>query len=278
MTRDPLGASGDFVTAPEISQMFGELIGLWAAAVWRQMGAPENVRLVELGPGRGTMMLDALRAAQVVPDFRAAIVVHLVEISPTLQQRQQQALLGVDVPVHLARSARARCRTARDHPRQRILRRAAGPPGGHVRDGWHERVVEIDRRRQLRFGMRRDPIPLFDQLLPPRAARCADRRDLRMARRPIALEHRPARRAQRRRRADHRLRPRARAPPATRCRRSASTPSPIRWPRPARSTSPRMSISRRWRTPPRASARACIGPIEQGDSCAASASRPAPQR
>ena len=72
MTRDPLGARGDFITAPEISQMFGELIGLWAAAVWQQMGSPENVRLVELGPGRGTMMLDALRAAQVMPDFRAA--------------------------------------------------------------------------------------------------------------------------------------------------------------------------------------------------------------
>ena len=56
--RDPLGSDGDFITAPEISQMFGELIGLWLAAVWRQMGAPENIRLVELGPGRGTLMLD----------------------------------------------------------------------------------------------------------------------------------------------------------------------------------------------------------------------------
>ena len=64
MTRDPLGARGDFITAPEISQMFGELIGLWAASAWRAIGAPENVRLVELGPGRGTMMRDALRAAQ----------------------------------------------------------------------------------------------------------------------------------------------------------------------------------------------------------------------
>ena len=63
-TRDPFGARGDFITAPEISQMFGELIGLWAAAVWQQMGSPENVRLIELGPGRGTMMSDALRAAQ----------------------------------------------------------------------------------------------------------------------------------------------------------------------------------------------------------------------
>ena len=70
MTRDPFGRTGDFITAPEMSQMFGELIGLWAAGVWQLMGSPENVRLVELGPGRGTMMLDALRAAKVVPAFR----------------------------------------------------------------------------------------------------------------------------------------------------------------------------------------------------------------
>src|SRR5580658_5376190 len=72
ITRDPLGARGDFVTAPEISQMFGELIGLWAAAVWQLMGSPENVRLIELGPGRGTMMVDALRAAKTVPGFHTA--------------------------------------------------------------------------------------------------------------------------------------------------------------------------------------------------------------
>ena len=72
-TRDPLGRNGDFITSPEVSQVFGELLGLWAASAWHQMGQPENVRLVELGPGRGTMMLDALRAMQVVPAFRAAI-------------------------------------------------------------------------------------------------------------------------------------------------------------------------------------------------------------
>src|SRR4029077_1855539 len=98
MTRDPLGRAGDFVTAPEISQVFGELIGLWAASAWHRMGQPENVRLVEIGPGRGTMMLDALRAAQVVPAFRGAVVLHLVEISPALQQRQQQAMATLDVP------------------------------------------------------------------------------------------------------------------------------------------------------------------------------------
>jgi SAM-dependent MidA family methyltransferase len=94
VTRDPLGARGDFVTAPEVSQMFGELVGLWAATVWKQMGSPANVKLVELGPGRGTLMADALRAARAVPEFRAAVSVHLVEISPALRARQEQTLAG----------------------------------------------------------------------------------------------------------------------------------------------------------------------------------------
>src|SRR6516225_307758 len=98
VTRDPFGSAGDFVTAPEISQMFGELIGVWLAAVWAQMGAPENVRVIELGPGRATLMLDALRAARVVKGFCEAAVLHLVEISPALQKLQQQRLEGHDVP------------------------------------------------------------------------------------------------------------------------------------------------------------------------------------
>src|SRR5579863_2028825 len=99
MSRDPLGSSGDFITAPEVSQMFGELIGLWMASVWRQMGAPENVRVVELGPGRGTLMSDALRAAAIVKDFHAAIVLHLVEVSPKLRELQQRRLQGLEIPM-----------------------------------------------------------------------------------------------------------------------------------------------------------------------------------
>src|SRR5271170_1245969 len=92
VTHDPLGAGGDFITSPEISQMFGELIGLWMASVWRQMGEPENVRVIELGPGRGTLLLDALRAAKLVKGFCDALVLHLVEISPALQQVQARRL------------------------------------------------------------------------------------------------------------------------------------------------------------------------------------------
>jgi NADH dehydrogenase [ubiquinone] 1 alpha subcomplex assembly factor 7 len=90
--RDPLGSAGDFITAPEISQVFGELIGLWCAATWQAIGGHDPVRLVEPGPGRGTLMADAMRAARQVPAFAAAAEIHLVETSPTLRQRQREAL------------------------------------------------------------------------------------------------------------------------------------------------------------------------------------------
>ncbi len=93
MTRDPLGAAGDFITAPEISQMFGELIGLWCVVQWRSMGAPDPFRLVELGPGRGTLMADILGAANGAdPEFAAALRLHLVETSPILRAAQGEAL------------------------------------------------------------------------------------------------------------------------------------------------------------------------------------------
>jgi NADH dehydrogenase [ubiquinone] 1 alpha subcomplex assembly factor 7 len=85
--RDPLGARGDFVTAPEITQVFGELIGAWIAAMWQSMSSPQTVALVELGPGRGTMMRDVLRTTSRVPGFHP--VVHLVETSPALRAQQQ---------------------------------------------------------------------------------------------------------------------------------------------------------------------------------------------
>lgn len=84
-TRDPLGAAGDFVTAPEVSQMFGELIGLWLADLWTRAGSPGDVHYVELGPGRGTLAEDALRAMRAV---RLEPPIHLVETSPVLRRSQ----------------------------------------------------------------------------------------------------------------------------------------------------------------------------------------------
>ena len=95
-TRDPLGGGGDFITAPEISQMFGELIGLWCVVQWRSMGAPDPFRLVEMGPGRGTLMADILRAAEAAaPEFATALALHLVETSPTLRAAQTKTLSSV---------------------------------------------------------------------------------------------------------------------------------------------------------------------------------------
>jgi NADH dehydrogenase [ubiquinone] 1 alpha subcomplex assembly factor 7 len=91
-TRDPLGRAGDFITAPEISQMFGELLGLWLAQVWMDQGAPAPFVLAELGPGRGTLMIDALRATRAVPGFHAAMRLHMVEASPPLRAMQGHGL------------------------------------------------------------------------------------------------------------------------------------------------------------------------------------------
>jgi len=165
ITKDPLGREGDFITAPEVSQMFGELLGLWAAATWRAMGAPKNVRLVELGPGRGTMMADMLRAIRVVPTFYQALTVHLVEINPALREKQRQSLSGIKANVHWHDSID-------DVPDGPALIFAneyfdALPINQAVleQDGWHERVIDTNERDQLVFDTARDPLPRFDLLL-----------------------------------------------------------------------------------------------------------------
>jgi len=93
-TRQPIGREGDFVTAPEISQIFGELIGVWAAAIWQAMSEPASVIVAELGPGRGTLMADALRAFRSVPKLLDSVTVALVETSPVLRGAQRATLRG----------------------------------------------------------------------------------------------------------------------------------------------------------------------------------------
>ena len=99
-TRPPFGTKGDFITAPEISQMFGEMLGLCLAQAWLDQGAPAKVTLAELGPGRGTLMADVLRATRAVPGFHSAVSLHLVEASPALQQEQARALRGFQLQWH----------------------------------------------------------------------------------------------------------------------------------------------------------------------------------
>ena len=99
-TRNPLGRAGDFVTAPEVSQMFGELIGAWVAAAWGALGQPRPFRLVEIGPGRGTLMADMLRTLRhAAPACLASASVHLVETSETLAAIQAETLSRFDLPV-----------------------------------------------------------------------------------------------------------------------------------------------------------------------------------
>jgi len=101
-TRDPLGSDGDFITAPEISQMFGEVIGLWCVQSWQDMGRPETLQLIELGPGRGIMMSDILRTAQLDKDFLKAVQVTLIEASAALEAVQGKTLANAPCPVSWA--------------------------------------------------------------------------------------------------------------------------------------------------------------------------------
>ena len=162
LTRDPFGADGDFTTAPEISQMFGELIGLWAAETWSRHKINGPVRLVELGPGRGTLMADALRACRVAPDFLAAIEeICLVETSPILREKQELKLQGRGVKIRWC---------------DEIAEIPPGPaifianeffdalPVRHfirVEEGWCEKLVGFDEQGVFFPGLAAEPEPLI---------------------------------------------------------------------------------------------------------------------
>ncbi len=155
MRQEPFGAGGDFITAPEISQVFGECIGLWCADIWRQLGAPEEFTLVELGPGRGTLMKDMLRAGRVVTGFVEAAHVVLVEASPRLEAVQAETL------------GEQCARTIRWHRRFEEIKSGgciivvaneffdALPIRQWVKtaSGWRERVVGLDEVGRFCFGI-----------------------------------------------------------------------------------------------------------------------------
>lgn len=152
-TRPALGEAGDFVTAPLVSQMFGELIGLWLIETWRQVGAPLRLILAEAGPGDGTLMSDILRAARLEPAFAGAVELWLIEASPPLVARQAERLAAAsprwaqtlaelpnDAPLLLIANEFLDCLPARQFQR--------------VAEGWAERVIGLDRSGELAFGLR----------------------------------------------------------------------------------------------------------------------------
>jgi len=156
-TRPALGEGGDFVTAPLISQMFGELIGVWAVSAWESAGRPAPFRLVEMGPGDGTLMSDLLRAARVAPDFLRAADIWLVETSAPLRDLQQAKLAGASVrwthrlaevpggaPLLLIANELLDCLPARQFVR--------------THTGWAEQVVGLDRAGRLSFGLNPTPV------------------------------------------------------------------------------------------------------------------------
>jgi SAM-dependent MidA family methyltransferase len=167
--RDPFGKAGDFTTSPEISQMFGELIGLWAASVWQLMGEPNRINLVELGPGRGTMMADMLRAAKILPAFDEAIAVQLVESSPVLREHQREKLAdtGKSIVWHdtLADVSTAPAIYIANEFFDALPIRQAIKQS----DGWHERTIEIAPDDSLQFGFNPRTLSAFEETIPPSA-------------------------------------------------------------------------------------------------------------
>lgn len=155
-TRDPLGSDGDFITAPEISQMFGEVIGLWCIQSWIDMGRPPSVQLIELGPGRGIMMADILRTAALDKAFERALSVTLIEASAALEAVQGQTLAATGVPVSWASDISK----VPEGPSLIIgnefldclpIRQFIQDDPFAGRAGWHERMVSVDDEDNLRF-------------------------------------------------------------------------------------------------------------------------------
>ena len=163
-TRPALGEGGDFITAPLVSQMFGELLGLWAADVWMRLDRPDRVLLVEVGPGDGTLMSDMLRAARLAPGFLDAAFLALVETSEPLIDLQRRCLAGGALEPHWAGSLA-------DLPAEAPVILVANelldclPARQFVRTerGWAERMVGLDAAGELAFGLASRPL---DRVLP----------------------------------------------------------------------------------------------------------------
>ena len=166
VTRDPLGQAGDFTTAPEISQMFGEMIGVFLICAWEQYGEPEKINLVEFGPGKGTLMRDVIR---VIKNSSAkmykATQIHLVEISPVLREQQAKSLPEEKLIWHDNLSAvpeDAHLFVVGNEfldvlPFRQFVKQADG--------GWHERFVNYDEKRGLHYTHAEAPDGLHTRIV-----------------------------------------------------------------------------------------------------------------
>jgi NADH dehydrogenase [ubiquinone] 1 alpha subcomplex assembly factor 7 len=160
-----IGVEGDFITAPEISQIFGELIGLWCAVVWQSIGLPSELQLIEVGPGRGTLMSDALRALRKVPGLDNALSVHLIEVSPILRSAQEAKLSALPCRIRWHETLAA---VPVDGPRIAIANEFLDtlPVEQYVQTdtGPRLRTVELDTEGQLVFATDpSSPVPLIMQ-------------------------------------------------------------------------------------------------------------------
>ncbi|MFZ1813610.1 MAG: SAM-dependent methyltransferase [Rhizobiaceae bacterium] len=148
-STDPIGRRGDFVTAPEISQLFGEMIGLWAVGAWEAMGKPDSFALVEAGPGNGTLIGDILRTVRHFPQFMQAASIHLLEASPRMIERQRERTRGHDVTWHanLAELPPVPLILMANEFLDVLAFRQYVRSGGH----WHEHCIGLDGGGELAF-------------------------------------------------------------------------------------------------------------------------------
>ncbi len=152
-TRDPFGGEGDFITAPEVSQMFGELIGVWCVDAWDAAGQPPRLQIVELGPGRGTLMADVTRTLNSIASFQTELAIHMVETSPVLKVRQEQALAAAPISVTWHESLSDVPRAPSIFVANEFFDALPVRQFEHRAGAWFERVVGLTTQGRLTLGL-----------------------------------------------------------------------------------------------------------------------------
>lgn len=171
VNQNPFGESGDFITAPEVSQMFGEMIGLCLADLWLKMDHPVKVHLIELGPGKGTLMADIIRVLDVLPQFRDSLELHFVEASPRLISTQKEAIGNFKGKVNWHETIKAALTAAEGDDQATFVIANEFFDALPIRQfqkgelGWHERMVTVNETGDGLITML-SPFPVQDVVLP----------------------------------------------------------------------------------------------------------------